>query len=115
MRHRHLARTEAVNARLTASRFEPLTELGFEISGRNHDFNLALQPFVERFSNLHVKPSLLSLSRRKWLSLPRRGKEIPLPRAVGADGGTRTPTVSRQNLNLVRLPISPHPHLRDNR
>src|SRR5690606_19322718 len=31
--------------------------------------------------------------------------------AVGADGGTRTPTVSRQNLNLVRLPISPHPLL----
>ena len=27
----------------------------------------------------------------------------------GADRGTRTPTVSRQNLNLVRLPISPYP------
>ncbi|SPL65185.1 hypothetical protein OHAE_1052 [Ochrobactrum soli] len=31
--------------------------------------------------------------------------------AVGADRGTRTPTVSRQNLNLVRLPISPYPLL----
>ena len=25
----------------------------------------------------------------------------------GASGGTRTPTLSRQSLNLVRLPISP--------
>jgi hypothetical protein len=29
----------------------------------------------------------------------------------GADRGTRTPTVSRQNLNLVRLPISPYPQM----
>ena len=29
----------------------------------------------------------------------------------GADEGTRTPTVARQILSLVRLPISPHPQL----
>ncbi len=29
--------------------------------------------------------------------------------SAGAGEGTRTPTVARQNLNLVRLPIPPHP------
>lgn len=28
----------------------------------------------------------------------------------GAGEGTRTPTVARQILSLVRLPIPPHPH-----
>ncbi len=32
-------------------------------------------------------------------------------RLGGAGEGTRTPTVARQNLNLVRLPIPPHPHV----
>ncbi|WP_321385260.1 hypothetical protein [Rhizobium sp.] len=50
----HLARTETIDANLVLHVGKALIHLSFHVSGRNDDLEFALQPFSERFNNLHV-------------------------------------------------------------
>ena len=53
MSGRDLARTEAVDTNLILGFGEALVKASLHVSGRNNDLDFALQPFSERFDNLH--------------------------------------------------------------
>jgi hypothetical protein len=50
----NLARTKAVDADLVLHVGKTLVHLDFHVLGRDYDLDFALQPFSERFDNLHV-------------------------------------------------------------
>jgi hypothetical protein len=60
MREGHLARTEAVDADTALGVFKTLVHLSFHVLGRDDDLDFALQPFSERFDNLHVQTFISS-------------------------------------------------------
>jgi hypothetical protein len=60
MRERHLARTEAVDADTALHVLKTLVHLSFHVLGRDDDLDFALQPFSERFDNLHVQTFISS-------------------------------------------------------
>ncbi len=51
----HLARAEALKLYAVLETFQTLICLSFHVLGRDHDLDFALQPFSERFDNLHVQ------------------------------------------------------------
>ena len=53
--HRHLAGAEAVDADLVPGVRKPRHQLGFHVTGRHGDLDLALETGVERFGDLHRK------------------------------------------------------------
>ncbi|MNL69406.1 hypothetical protein D3C87_1942630 [compost metagenome] len=55
MRERHLARTEAVDLYTVLHFGQALVHPSFHVLGRDNDLEFALQPFSERFDNLHVQ------------------------------------------------------------
>jgi hypothetical protein len=58
MAHRHLAGTETVDANLVLGVNQALVQTGLHVGSRDNDLEFALQPFSERFNNLHfLKPS----------------------------------------------------------
>src|SRR5690606_39188749 len=56
--HRHLARTEAINARTTSSLLQALVDFVFDALGRNADSHAALKTGDGFNRNLHVERSL---------------------------------------------------------
>ena len=118
--HRHLARTEAIEADLVLHIDEPGVRLGIEIGCGNADLEFVLQSLGEGFCDLHgvnLLPAWSGLaaghcqsgrrealqSLRRWFGGPFLGNSpygkqvlqqfvMQTLSALGAGGGTRTPT-----------------------
>ena len=81
-RQRHLARTEAGDADGLADLAEPAADLILDLSGRNGDLELALQPLGAGLGYLHCGSLTLSI----LAPAPRAAPGFS-PGAAGAGGG----------------------------